>query len=268
MSLDPLAAREIFHLELLRAFSRVVKPSLFSLKGGSNLRFFFGSNRYSEDMDVDIAGIPVHELQEKTLKILTARSLLETLRTFGIERVAPPDLAVAKQIETVQRFKIHLFTSAGLDLFTKIEFSRRGLETPFRPEAVASPILGKYRMGPLIVPHYLAAAAIRQKVRALASRKQVEARDIFDLYTLSTRSEANDPETWKPIDAAHLAQARERLFLVSHTEYRDKVIPFLAPEDQEGHESETFWDEIRLRVEELLARGSRTGKEARKGGKP
>ncbi len=268
MILDPLAAREVFHLEFLRAFTRVVKSSLFALKGGSNLRFFFGSSRYSEDMDLDIAGIPVHELQEKTLKILAARSLLETLRTFGIERLDPPDLAVAKQTATVQRFKIHLFTNAGLDLFTKIELSRRGLEAPFRPEAVAAPILGKYRMGPLIVPHYLAGAAIRQKVRALASRRQVEARDIFDLYTLSTRTEANDPEEWNPIENAHLVQARERLFLVSYSDYRDKVIPFLAPEDQESHDSETFWDEIRLRVEELLARGSRAGKEDRKGEKP
>jgi predicted nucleotidyltransferase component of viral defense system len=45
---------EIFHLLFLRAFGARVDKSLFALKGGCNLRFFFKSVRYSEDMDLDI----------------------------------------------------------------------------------------------------------------------------------------------------------------------------------------------------------------------
>jgi hypothetical protein len=257
MNLSPLETREVFHLEFLRAFVRSTKPSCFSLKGGSNLRFFFGSTRYSEDMDLDIDGVPVHEVSDAVMKILAAPSFAATMRSFGVIRVAPPDLTAAKQTATVQRFKAHLLTDAGLDLFTKIEFSRRGLESPFRPESVEPALLGRYRIGPLIVSHYLGPAAIQQKVRALASRRQVEARDIFDLYTLSTRPEAADPAVWSDIEGALLAEARERLFLVGYPEYRDKVVAFLQPEDQAAHDGEGVWDEIRLRVEGLIAGGLR-----------
>jgi len=266
MNLSPLEAREVFHLEFLRGFTRVVKPLSFSLKGGTNLRLFFGSIRYSEDMDLDIAGLPIHEVSDRVMKMLTAPALPSTLRTFGIERLEAPDLSKAKQTATVQRFKVHLFTEAGLDLFTKVEFSRRGLEEPFRPEPVAATVVGRYRLAPLIVPHYLARAAIRQKVHALASRKQVEARDIFDLYTLSSQPEAADPEVWSQIAVAQLTQAQERVFLVSYPEYRDKVVSFLGAEDQETHDSEAIWDEIRLRVEGLIAAGLKARQDGKKGG--
>jgi hypothetical protein len=264
--MDPsaLEARELFHLEFLRAFTRVARPAEFALKGGSNLRFFFGSIRYSEDMDLDLQGLPIHEVTEKVMKILTAPALSAVLSTFGIERIGVPDLASAKQTATVQRFKVHLFTQSGLDLFTKIEFSRRGLDSPFRAEPVAPAVLTRYRLAPLIVPHYLAVAALRQKVRALASRKQVEPRDIFDLYTLSTQPEAGHPASWSQLESAQLAEARERIFLVSYPQYRDKVVAFLAPEEQATYESEALWDEIRLRVEGLLAEGMKAQRRAKK----
>jgi hypothetical protein len=54
----PQSARqyiELFHLVFLRAVSaKGENKSLFALKGGCNLRFFFRSLRYSEDIDVAI----------------------------------------------------------------------------------------------------------------------------------------------------------------------------------------------------------------------
>ena len=41
----------------LRELVRTVPLSAFVLKGGTNLRFFFGSIRYSEDMDLDASGL-------------------------------------------------------------------------------------------------------------------------------------------------------------------------------------------------------------------
>lgn len=265
MTFNSLEIREVFHLEFLRSFVRLVKPGTFALKGGSNLRFFFGSIRYSEDMDLDLAGIPVHEVQEKVMKILISKALLSTLQTYRINRLDAPDLSVAKQTATVQRFKVHLHTEAGLDLFTKIEFSRRGLESPFRPEAVLAASLGRYKLGPLIVPHYLAGAALRQKVKALASRKQVEARDLFDLYTLSTQPEAAHSAVWIEVEKAHLLEARERIFSIQYSDYQDKVIPYLLSEDRENYHSELVWDEIRLRVEELIGKGIQAHKRGKKG---
>lgn len=46
--------REVFHFLFLEWLLRVTAPSLVVLKGGVNLRFFHGSPRYSEDMDLDV----------------------------------------------------------------------------------------------------------------------------------------------------------------------------------------------------------------------
>jgi len=50
MMLNPIQVREIFHLVFLRALVRSMPLSTLALKGGVNLRFFFGSTRYSEGL--------------------------------------------------------------------------------------------------------------------------------------------------------------------------------------------------------------------------
>lgn len=245
-----LALRELFHLVFLRDLARSVKPSSFVLKGGANLRFFFGSPRYSEDMDIDAREIPVFLLQDKVMGILTSTALLDTLRTFGVVQVVPPRLASAKQTETVQRFKVHLKTSANEDLATKVEFSRRGFDEPVQFEPIPPPFLSVYRMPPLVVPHYGAAAAARQKVEAILGRRRTEARDIFDLFILSPRLSTESLAT--AFTKAELVSARERVFSVEYEQFRDTVVSFLASEDQTTYDSKELWDEVRLRAVHLL----------------
>ena len=56
--------REIFHLLFLEQLLKLSDPNLFVLKGGLNLRFFFNSPRYSEDMDLDVLGGSVATLRK------------------------------------------------------------------------------------------------------------------------------------------------------------------------------------------------------------
>ena len=254
MKLSLLQFREVFHLEFLRELVRKIPASAFVLKGGSNLRFFFGSIRYSEDMDLDAGGITVEKLKERTLAILDSKLLLSKLRSFGIEEVIPPDMRYAKQTQTVQRFKIHLITSAGEDFFTKVEFSRRGFDTPRRSEAVEPSVLAQYYLPPLIVPHYLAEAAARQKFRALLSRRHTEARDIFDLYVLSPRISDQKKQFKKP-PHKELEEMRERIYSVEYRQYCDQVLSFLSEEDRAHYSSRSVWDEIRLTAISLLEKG-------------
>lgn len=241
---------ELFHLLFLRELARSLKPSTFVLKGGTNLRFFFGSPRYSEDMDLDAREVPVFLLRDKVMGILTSTALVDTLRTFGVVRVVPPRLASAKQTETVQRFKVHLITLANVDLATKVEFSRRGFDEPVRSEPIPPPFLAVYRMAPLVIPHYGAEAAARQKVEALLGRRRTEARDIFDLFILSPR--LSTPSISTGFTKAELASARERVFSVEYEQFRDTVVSFLAPEDQKTYDSKELWDEVRLGAVHLL----------------
>jgi hypothetical protein len=194
------------------------------------------------------------------MAIFKSSGVIDSARSFGITQIQAPDLKYAKQTETVQRFKLHLITSAGEDLATKIEFSRRGLDAPVRAEPILSTVLSAYRMAPLIVPHYTADAAIRQKFQALITRQQPEARDVFDLYVLSSQPEAQELQMSLHFSAEDLHQALERVDTVEYEQYRDTVVSFLSPEEQERYDQSLIWDQIRLVVIGMIENGLDDGK--------
>ncbi len=252
MYYNDLETREAFHLCFLRMLVRSVSLSSVVLKGGCNLRFFFGSIRYSEDMDLDVQNLEVHALRDTVISILESDALRSSLRTYGINQIVPPNLEHAKQTETVQRFKTHLLTGASEDLFTKIEFSRRGITDDFVSEGVLNERLGRYRMAPMVVPHYSAPSALRQKLVALRDRQQVEARDVFDIHSLQTQPEVMKYEPKAEFSSQDRVAISERVYGISFEEYRNKVLNFLSPEDSSYYDSKTAWDDMRLGVIDLL----------------
>ncbi len=252
MLYDDLQIREIFHLEFLRWLARKINVKYYALKGGANLRFFFRSFRYSEDMDLDVEGISVEVLKEVVMKILHSSTFQENFITFGIRKVAPPDIRKAKQTSTTQRFKVHLILSSGEDLFTKIEFSRRGFKGITKVEPVSSDILRAYRLPPLIVPHYDTISAIIQKIEALATRTIIQPRDIFDIYVLISQYSFYETEEVK-IDKIKLTCAHENIFKIEFEQFRDTVIAYLSIEDRSLYNSPSLWDEIRLKVADFIS---------------
>ena len=247
-----LQLREVFHIEFLRWLGRKVKAQCYSIKGGVNLRFFFKSFRYSEDMDLDIHAIKVAELKETVMKILTAAAFQDNLKPFGIAKVVPPDIGKAKQTETTQRFKIHLISSSGEDLFTKVEFSRRGLAGKAVTGAIDDAILRAYKLAPLLAPHYDAQSAIIQKMDALAGRSVAQARDIFDLYLLSSQYNARAKEGKSDIKSGALTKAYERVFEVEFEQFRDTVVSYLSAEDQPVYDNPRSWEDIRLKTANFI----------------
>ncbi len=251
MAYNSLQLREVFQLEFLRRLGRSIMPDKYALKGGANLRFFFGSLRYSEDMDFDIKGIEVFCLSDTVMKIITASSFKDYLMPFGIESIVAPDIAKSKQAVTTQRFKIHLETEAGEDLFTKVEFSRRGFTGKAVVQPVSSGVLRNYGLAPLLASHYDANAAAIQKVKALAGRKVLQARDVFDLFMLSSRriDVESERNTIRKLD---LERAYENVFHVNFEQFRDTVVSYLSSEDQKSFGSEEVFDAIRLKTAEFI----------------
>lgn len=241
----PLQLREIFHLEFMRRFSRTIKKGEYAIKGGANLRFFYHSFRYSEDMDIDISGIEVMTLKENVMKILGASSFQESLKPFGINRIVPPNISKAKQTETTQRFKIHILNSAGEDLFTKLEFSRRGFRGQIAVESVCDTILRPYKILPLLLAHYDARSAITQKINALAKRSVIQARDIFDLYILKTQMNSSEINEIKA-STIDIKKASKNMFEIDYSQFRDTVLLYLSDEDRAEYDSESNWDEMKL----------------------
>ena len=243
-----LQAREIFHLEFLRWLSRKVKSEFYTLKGGANLRFFFNSLRYSEDMALDVSHIRVDMLKDIVMQILSNQSFQDMLKPFGIGRLVNPDMAKAKQTETTQRFKVHLITATGEDLFTKVEFSRRhGSQGKAIVQPVSDIVLRLYKLPPLLIPHYDIESAIIQKIRALSGRVVLQARDIFDLYVLSSQYKPVKTGEAK-IDDERLRKAREGILEISFEQFRDAVVSYLSFEDQAVYNSSPSWDEIKLKA--------------------
>lgn len=246
-----LQLREVFHLEFLRYLGRNRKAGSYALKGGVNLRFFFKSIRYSEDMDLDIKGVGVAILKDIVMKILESPSFQDRLKSFGIEKVILPNIIKAKQTETTQRFKIHLITFAGEDLFTKIEFSRRGLKGDIVVHPVSDEILRIYKLPPLLVPHYDIQSTITQKIEALADRSIIQARDIFDLYILSSQLEISKLKDIK-INKSKFIKAYENVFEIDFERFRDTVVSYLLPEDQNVYNSSSLWESIQLKVANFI----------------
>ena len=178
--------REVFHFHFLDRFLEQSDAGLYILKGGVNLRFFFSSPRYSEDMDIDVLAGNVATLRKNGYKILNDRAFRRSLRSFDIADIQINDPAKAKQTDTTQRFRFSLVTAAGNRLPTKIEFSRRNDSADGESETalIDAEIARPYRRLPYPCPHYTGAAAVVQKLRALAGRPVTQARDVFDLGIL------------------------------------------------------------------------------------
>lgn len=249
--LNSLQLREVFHIEFLRWLGRKVKAEHYAVKGGVNLRFFFKSFRYSEDMDLDARSIKVIQLQEAVMKILGSRTFQDNLKPFGIMSIVPPDIGRAKQTETTQRFKLHFSASSGENLFTKIEFSRRGFSGNVVVEPIDTAILRVYKLAPLLTPHYDIQSAIMQKVHTLATRATIQARDIFDLYMLTSQYTTGE-KLLNNIKDNMLTKAHERVFEVGFSQFRDTVISYLSDEDRALYDSSKSWEEIQLKVASFI----------------
>jgi hypothetical protein len=119
------AAVEFFHLVFLRALvGKGQDKGLFALKGGCNLRFYFGSVRYSEDIDLDVTVVAKATLRNKVDRLLASPLVAAPLKAQGL---GVADVSAPKQTDTTQRWKVGLrVIGRSLALRTKIEFSRRG----------------------------------------------------------------------------------------------------------------------------------------------
>jgi hypothetical protein len=246
--------REVFHFCFLERLLKLSDPSIYILKGGVNLRFFFNSPRYSEVMDIDVLAGSVATLEKNGYKILQDAAFKRSLRLFDIEDIEINDPNKAKQTTTTQRFRFALITPAGHRLPTRVEFSRRKQDVADdAPMELVDPgIARRYRKLAYRCRHYSGEVAVVQKIRALAGRTVTQARDVFDLailftggYTLPT---AKEPLITKP----QLAQAIDCLTGLTWSDYQGQVVEFLDTESREEYSTESAWASLQTQVLETL----------------
>lgn len=240
--LSPAQVTELFHIAFLDVLTKRLDPSRFVLKGGANLRFFFGSVRYSEDIDIDITGVPEWRLAEKVDDILVSAPLAALLRAadLGIVESSHP-----KGTETTQRWKVAVAPPGKpRPVRTKIEFSYRNGDERFLLEPIPSRIVEPYALRPPSVQHYVAGAPVEQKVAALADRSETQARDVFDLDLLLRRQ----PLAAGALKRKLLARAADRALELPYAAFRDQVLPFLEPDITELYGGEESWIQMQTFV--------------------
>jgi len=237
---------EFFHLAFLQVLQVRLDQACYVLKGGVNLRYFFESVRYSEDIDLDAAGIEPWELEETLDGVLGSRPLAVLLRSGGL---AVGGVTKPKQTGTTQRWTVSLAVSGRPEpVRTKIEFSRRSGDGRHILESVPGRVVAPYALRSPSLRHYGAEAAIEQKVEALAGRSETQARDVFDLDLLLRRR----PIAAGTIDAQTLGRAGERALELPYAAFRDQVLPFLDTEVAELYDDPATWIEMRTYVVERL----------------
>ena len=239
---------ETFHLLFLRVLGKG-QADWFTLKGGANIRYFFASPRYSNDIDLDFSGRKSWQVAQTVNSLLTGAALTTLLQSSKIKLA---DLSSTKQTDTTLRWKIGLSTSGHLDLIrTKIEFSGRGGESEDVEFAVVpNEIVQPYAIQAPSVHHYRETAAIDQKIAALALRSETKARDIFDLDLLLRQRRAVQTDV-TGLDGTYAAEAAERALSIPFANFTTEVAPFLKAELAELYE-ESDWDAMCMAVADYL----------------
>lgn len=253
--LSPVAAREAVHLLILHELAEVRGGDAVIIKGGVNLRLFFGSVRYSEDIDLD--GIPeASQAIRNCIKgIFNSRPFLQKLKRIGIRGLDPGD-GPNKDTPTTFRYKFGVIMPGEIRHPTKIEVSFRGrhdgdksvIETPDQQ------IFAPYGIAPVAVRRYVYEAAVRQKIDALGGRREAQARDVFDLHSLVRDTPSEDLLGFlvEGLTEKILTEAHQRALTIPFEEYEGHVVEFLAEDAQLQYGTETAWDEMRLKVAALI----------------
>lgn len=235
---------EFFHLGFLQVVQARLDQRHYVLKGGTNLRYFFASHRYSEDIDLDAVSIEPWRLEETIDRALDSPAMKMLLQSGGL---AARDVTKPKQTNTTQRWKLLIDANGGRTAVrTKIEFSHRGSDPRRVLDAVPNSVVAAYALRAPSLLHYTADAAIEQKVAALAERSTTQARDVFDLdLLLRAHQDAIDAPGISP-DPLHGAVTR--LAELPLGAFQDQVLPFLDPQIAELYQGETSWNQMKSYV--------------------
>jgi len=249
--------REAFHVLFLERLFAISDPAQYALKGGVNLRLFFASPRYSEDLDLDVLAGAAATLRKNGFKIIEDKSFARALQAFGVAELRVNDPTKAKQTGTTQRFRVRLVTSAGIELPTKVEFSRRPAVDAYTvaTETVPGERVRPYGRLGFRCPHYDGRSAALQKARALVGRETPQCRDVFDLRILALGGYATRSLFSASLSSEERAAGRAVVESLEHRDYVGQVVEFLEDDARSRFGDAAAWDEMRLAVLELLADG-------------
>ncbi|MCC5953374.1 MAG: nucleotidyl transferase AbiEii/AbiGii toxin family protein [Acidimicrobiia bacterium] len=247
---------EIFHLLFLRVLV-AGDADWCTLKGGANLRYFFGSPRYSNDVDLDFHGKASWTVAKRVGALLDGGTQMALLARQA--KIELAEVSATKQTDTTLRWKIGLRVTGHDELIrTKVEFSGRDDQSDdvaFAP--IPNDVVKPYGLLSPTVRHYLPTAATNQKITALATRRETKARDVFDLDLLLRQRHA-DGSGLTGLDPTRAAVAAERALSIPFASFVSEVAPFIEADLAALYDA-SQWDMMCVAVAgdlEILAAGT------------
>ncbi len=239
---------ELFHLRFLGELTHKLDKRLYALKGGCNLRFFFNSMRYSEDIDIDVQIIAKETLEKKISGILHSKGLQHTL---SAQQIVITKVSTPKQTQTTQRWKVLLsMPEHKVPIHTKIEFSRRKMQDDILFEPINPLLIREYNLAPILTNHYSGKTAFIQKLQALIARHETQSRDVFDLDLLINSGHL--PKVLPPSLMTQLQEAQSNLETLDFTDFKSQVVAYLDPKFQTQYNSKSVWQAMQLRITQIL----------------
>lgn len=253
--LPPVTAREVVHLLILQEFAKVHEGDAVVLKGGVNLRLFFGSARYSEDMDLDGDPECADAIRNCIKGVFEDGAFIRKLQGIGIRGLDPGE-GPNKDTETTFRYKFGVIMTGDIRYPTKVEVSFR--DRYEGDQSVVGVPSGRlfvdYGIEPGPVRRYRRDAAVRQKIDALAGRREAQARDVFDLSILAkgTLDEALLTFLASGLSDERLDGALKRVFTITFDEYEGRVLEFLDDDARGRFGTEDAWADVQLQAATLI----------------
>jgi Domain of unknown function (DUF1814). len=246
-----LEVAEAFHLAYLVVLASVAKPDTWALKGGGNLRFYFDSLRFSEDIDLDVH-VAATQMRPRIERAFDSAALAKLLAAVGstVEYLNPKERTATKEKWTIG---LRNAVAGEALVYTQVEFSypEYGLGSYISIEAPKSaPALSHPPIPSPVIAHYVARGALIQKVTALADRRHTQPRDVFDIDHLARKFPAAADKGI--VDPTIVEAAIARVWDLSFELYLAKVVSFLEPSVRALFDKPTTWTEIQLRVVEVL----------------
>ena len=80
---------EILHLALLQTLPSYLPVSDYVVKGGANLRLWYGSRRRSQDIGLDYLGDRFSAVEDKVDAAIASRVFQDLLRVVGVTMTPP-----------------------------------------------------------------------------------------------------------------------------------------------------------------------------------
>lgn len=241
--------RDEFQQRLLTHLFRTGEGAGLVLKGGAAMRVLTESARLTKDLDFD------HDPRRplEGLRKAVREAVERALRGAGLTNTS---ISEPKQTETVARWKVGGYTSAGDELRLTIEVSRR--RAPDIEHVRKVPVQLPDRTLPRVyVSVYDEQALVDNKVAALLDDKRYAPRDVYDLELLLARGTCPTRATITRLEKQRgddlIQRMSDKLDLMPWALFRDEVQPTL-PQEIRANVDEAEYLAMKLRLLQALER--------------